>query len=43
MGSKIAWVGLGLSPLGLGHFIPELIPAGAIVLVVGVVAIVLDK
>ena len=43
MGSKVAWVGLGLSPLGLGFFLPEVIIAGAVVLVVGVIMIVLDK
>lgn len=43
MGNKIMAVGFGLSPLGLGLFFPALIPAGAIILVVGVIAVVLDK
>jgi len=43
MGSKVAWVGLGLSPLGLGFFLPQVIIAGAIVLIVGVLMIVFDK
>lgn len=43
MGTKIAAVGLGLSQVGLGYFSPILVPAGAIVFVVGVVFILLDK
>jgi hypothetical protein len=43
MGNKIAWVGLGLSGLGLGHFFPILLPVGAIILVIGVILILLDK
>lgn len=43
MGQTIAWVGLGLSPLGLGYFIPEVVVAGAIILVVGVILMVLNK
>jgi hypothetical protein len=43
MGFKIAAVGIGLSVLGLGHFFPILITPGAIVLVVGVLFITLDK
>lgn len=43
MGHKIIAVGFGLSPLGLGYFFPVLLPAGAIILFVGVVAVVLDR
>jgi hypothetical protein len=43
MGTKVFFVGIGLSTLGLGYFIPLLIPASAIVVMVGVVMIVLDK
>lgn len=43
MGNKIFTVGLALSPLGLGFFLPIVVPAGAIILCVGAIAIVLDK
>lgn len=42
-GNKVMLVGLGLSPLGLGHFIPVLIPAAAIIFVVGAVLAVIDR
>ncbi len=42
-GNKVMALGFGLSPLGLGHFIPILIPAGAIILIVGAVMVLLDK
>lgn len=42
MGGKIAWSGLGLL-FGVSHFIPEVVTAGAIVLIIGVVLLVLDK
>lgn len=43
MGNKIMAVGFGLSPLGLGFFMPVLLPAAAIIMVVGMLAVVLDK
>lgn len=42
-GNKVVAVGFGLSILGLGHFLPVVVPAGAVVLVVGVVLVLLDK
>lgn len=42
-GNKVMAVGFGLSPLGLGAFVPVVVPAGAVVLVVGVVLVLLDK
>lgn len=42
-GNKVIAVGFGLSPLGLGLFFPALVQAGAVVLVVGVVMLLLDK
>jgi hypothetical protein len=42
-GNKVMVVGFALSPLGLGLFFPVIIPAGAVVLVVGAVLVLLDK
>lgn len=42
-GNKVFTVGLALSPLGLGFFLPVVVPAGAVVLVVGAVLLLLDK
>jgi hypothetical protein len=41
-GNKIAWTGLGLI-FGLAPFLPVVLVAGEIILIIGVVAIVLDK
>lgn len=43
MGIKLAWTGIGLSELGLAQFIPAVSVAGAVVLVIGVVLIWLDR
>jgi hypothetical protein len=43
MSNKIIWCGIGLSGFGLGYFIPILLPVGAILVVVGVVLLILDK
>jgi hypothetical protein len=43
MSSKIIWTGVALSGLGLGLFLPIVLPVGAIVLVVGVVLMWLDR
>jgi len=43
MSGKIIWTGMALSGLGLGFFLPVVLPVGAIVLVVGVVLMWLDK
>lgn len=37
MSGKVIWTGIGLSSLGLGHFLPAIVPVAAIVLMVGVV------
>lgn len=42
-GNKVMAVGFALSALGLGLFLPVVIPAGAVVLIVGAVLVVLDK
>lgn len=43
MSGKIIWTGVGLSALGLGYFLPIVIPVGAIILIIGVVLMWLDK
>jgi len=43
MSGKIIWTGIGLSGLGLGYFLPVVTVVGAVVLVVGVVLMWLDK
>lgn len=43
MSSKIIWTGIALSGLGLGMFLPIVLPVGAIVVCVGVVLMWLDK
>lgn len=43
MGSKIFFSGLALSGLGLGYFLPVVLPVGAVVVVVGIILIWLDK
>lgn len=40
---KILLCGVALSPLGLGYFVPMVLPLGAILVVVGVVLLWLDK
>lgn len=42
MSSKVIWSGMGLI-LGLGQFIPACVSVGAVILVVGVVMLLLDK
>lgn len=42
-GNKVFLVGIGLSPLGLGYFIPVLVPAAAVVVVVGGLMVLLDR
>lgn len=42
-GNKIMVIGIGLSPLGLGYFLPVLIPAAAIVVFVGAVLVLIDR
>jgi hypothetical protein len=42
VGSKIAWVGLGLI-FGVAPFLPVVLVAGEIILIIGVIAIVLDR
>lgn len=42
-GNKVFTVGLALSALGLGYFIPAVVPAGAVVVVVGAVLVVIDR
>ena len=36
-------VGFGLSNLGLGFFMPMLVPAGAVIMIVGVVLVLIDR
>jgi hypothetical protein len=43
MASKVIWTGVALSGLGLGYFLPIVLPVGAIVVLVGVVLLWLDK
>ena len=43
MSGKIIWTGIALSGLGLGMFLPVVLPVGAIILCVGVVLAWLDK
>lgn len=43
MSGKIIWTGVALSGLGLGHFLPEVVVVGAVVLIVGVVLMWLDR
>ena len=43
MSGKIIWTGVALSALGLGFFFKPVIIIGAVVLVVGVVLMWLDK
>jgi hypothetical protein len=42
MGSKVAWSGLGLI-FGLAPFLPVVLVAGEIILVIGVILIIIDK
>jgi hypothetical protein len=42
VGLKIAWVGLGVV-FGVAPFLPIVLVAGRIILVIGVIAIVLDR
>lgn len=43
MSNKIIWTGIALSTLGLGRFIPSVAVVGAVVLMVGVLLLWLDK
>jgi len=42
-GNKVMALGFGLSSLGLGFFLPVVTPAGAILIMVGAVMVLLDK
>lgn len=42
MGNKVMAVGFGLL-FGVGYFLPLVIPAGAIVLILGAVLVTVDK
>lgn len=42
-GNKIMAVGFGLSTLGLGQFVPLLVPAAGVILFIGAVLVVIDK
>jgi hypothetical protein len=43
MSGKILWTGIALSGLGLGYFLPIVLPVGAIMVIIGAVLMWLDK